>query len=160
MFGQAVGPVFGGILSQYQGFRAIFWCLVIASGLSLTSILFLLPETLHSIAGNGSVPLHGLHKPFLYCIVGQKDAEEDAMPTTKKSKLSFRTVLAPLTFLAEKDVFVTLFYGSIVYAVWSMVTSSTSSLFESIYGINTLEVGLTFLGNGEQHALPSHPTYF
>lgn len=148
MMGQGIGPVCGGILSQYLGFRSIFWFLVIASGISLLSILVFLPETLRPIAGNGTVPLNGIHKPFMYYVTGQKDAEETSTPTGKKAKVTFKSVLAPLTFLAEKDVFITLFYGSIVYTVWSMVTSSTSALFEEQYGLNSLEVGLTFLGNG------------
>lgn len=148
MLGQGIGPVFGGILSQYLGFRSIFWFLVIVSGISLTSILVFLPETLRPIAGNGTVPLNGIHKPFIYYVTGQKDAEESSKPTGKKAKVTLKTVLAPLTFLGEKDVFITLFYGSIVYTVWSMVTSSTSALFEEKYGLNSLEVGLTFLGNG------------
>lgn len=153
MLGQGVGPVFGGVLSQYLGFRSIFWFLVILSGLSLLAILFLLPETIRTVAGNGTVPLRGLYKPWIYYITGQKDAKDDAVPAEKNSPVTFKTVFAPLSFLIEKDVFITLFFGAIVYTVWSMVTSSTSSLFESVYGLNTLEVGLTFLGNGKQHLL-------
>lgn len=148
MLGQGIGPVFGGILTQYLGFRSIFWFLVIASGISLLSIMFFLPETLRPIAGNGTVPLHGIHKPWIYFLSGQKDAKKDSTPSAKKTKVTFKTVLAPLTFLGEKDVFITLLFGSIVYTVWSMVTSSTSALFEEKYGLNSMEVGLTFLGNG------------
>ncbi|KAJ5149143.1 hypothetical protein N7448_000721 [Penicillium atrosanguineum] len=148
MLGQGVGPVFGGILSQYLGYRSIFWFLTIMSGISLLSILVFLPETLRTVAGNGTVPLHGLYKPWIYCITGQKEAKEDSVPTLEKKKVTWKTVIAPLGFLAEKDVFITLFFGAIVYTVWSMVTSSTSDLFESRYGLNSLEVGLTFLGNG------------
>jgi MFS family permease len=148
MLGQGVGPVFGGILSQYLGFRSIFWFLVIASGISLLSIMFFLPETLRSIAGNGTVPLKGIYKPAIYSICGQKNAREDSTPSGKKGKVTLNTVLAPFTFLCEKDVFITLLFGSIVYTVWSMVTSSTSALFEKQYGLNSMEVGLTFLGNG------------
>ena len=158
MLGQGIGPVFGGILSEYLGFRSIFWFLVILSGFSLLSILSFLPETIRTIAGNGTVPLYGIHKPFIYYITGQKEAQKNAVPPGKKAKVTWRTVLTPLTFLGEKDVFITLFFGSIVYTVWSMVTSSTSDLFQSTYGMTTLEVGLTFLGNGEQH--PSHVILF
>ncbi|KAJ5826381.1 hypothetical protein N7474_003519 [Penicillium riverlandense] len=128
--------------------RSIFWFLVIFSGLSLLILLFFLPETIRTVAGNGTVPLHGLYKPWIYYITGQRDVKEDAIPAGKKKKVTFKTVFAPLSFLIEKDVFITLFYGAIVYTVWSMVTSSTSALFESVYGLNSLEVGLTFLGNG------------
>lgn len=154
MLGQGIGPVIGGILSQYLGFRSIFWFLVILSGLSLLSIVSFLPETIRTIAGNGTVPLYGTHKPFIYYITGQKEAQKNAVPPKKKAKVTWRTVLTPFTFLGEKDVFITLFFGSIVYTVWSMVTSSTSDLFESTYGLTTLDVGLTFLGNGKQH--PPH----
>lgn len=150
MLGQGVGPVFGGILSEYLGFRSIFWFLAILSTVSLLTILFFLPETLRSIAGNGTVPLHGIHKPWIYFITGQRLGKEGAtaIPDGPRKKITMKTVVAPLGFLSEKDVFVTLFYGAIVYSVWSMVTSSTSDLFESTYGLNTLQVGLTFLGNG------------
>ncbi|ODM15128.1 hypothetical protein SI65_09367 [Aspergillus cristatus] len=148
MLGQGIGPVIGGILSQYLGFRSIFWFLAIVSGLSLLSIIIFLPETLRPIAGDGTVVLHGYNKPLIYYLTGQKDALDSALPTTKKAKVTVGTIFAPLTFLGEKDVFITLFFGSIVYTVWSMVTSSTSDLFESSYGLNTLQVGLTFLGNG------------
>lgn len=150
MLGQGIGPVFGGILSEYLGFRSIFWALLILSGISLLAILFFLPETLRTVAGNGSVRLHGHNKPFIYCLIGQKDTQVDAVPEKKKSRVSFQTILAPLAFLTEKDVFIILFFGSIVYTVWSMVTSSTSALFQSRYGLSTLEVGLTFLGNGKR----------
>ncbi|KAJ6164428.1 hypothetical protein N7470_003100 [Penicillium chermesinum] len=138
MLGQGIGPVFGGILSQYLGYKSIFWFLTIVSGVSLLSIVVFLPETLRPIAGNGTVRLHGISKPLIYYITGQKEAKEGAQPIGQKKKVSFKT----------KDVFITLFFGAIVYTVWSMVTSSTSDLFESRYGLTTLEVGLTFLGNG------------
>jgi MFS family permease len=48
----------------------------------------------------------------------------------------------------EKDVFITLFFGSIVYTVWSMVTSSTTALFQDRFNLNDLQVGLVFLPNG------------
>ncbi|OJJ96760.1 hypothetical protein ASPACDRAFT_46282 [Aspergillus aculeatus ATCC 16872] len=148
MLGQGIGPVFGGLLTQYLGYRSIFWFLTILGGVSLVSILVLLPETLRPIAGNGTVKLDGLHKPFLYHFTSQPGVIDGAEPGVKKAKVTWRTVCAPLKFLAEKDVFITLFFGSIVYTVWSMVTSSTTDLFSEVYGLSSLEVGLTFLGNG------------
>lgn len=149
MLGLGIGPVIGGILSQYLGYRSIFWFLAILAGLSLLSMLFFLPETLHTIAGNGTVPLRGLYRTWIYYFIGQKDAKEDAIPPEKAGSVTFKTVFLPLGFLIEKNVFITLFFGAIVYTVWSTVTSSTSSLFESVYGLNTLQVGLAFLSNGE-----------
>ncbi|PWY85717.1 florfenicol exporter [Aspergillus sclerotioniger CBS 115572] len=148
MLGQGIGPVFGGIFTQYFGYRSIFWFLTAFGGVSLLSIMVLLPETLRPIAGNGTVKLTGMHKPIIYSITGQKGVIEGAQPDARKGKVTWRAVFAPLTFLIEKDVFITLFFGSVVYTVWSMVTSSTTDLFSEVYGLSSLQIGLTFLGNG------------
>ncbi|KAL2013539.1 hypothetical protein VTN00DRAFT_1064 [Thermoascus crustaceus] len=145
--GQALGPVFGGILTQYLGYRSIFWGLTIVGGMSLMTIIFFLPETLRTIAGDGTVRLTGIHEPVIYMINGQPGAK-DSHPEVRKRSVSLSIIFSPLRFLTEKDVFITLFFGSIVYTVWSMVTSSTTALFQETYGMNDLEVGLTFLSNG------------
>ncbi|KAH8676592.1 major facilitator superfamily domain-containing protein [Tricladium varicosporioides] len=147
MMGQSIGPVFGGILTQFLGFRSIFWFLFGLGALTLLLILLLLPETLRSIAGNGTLRLTGIHRPFVYTFSPPDDAQIDRDPTPKK-KLTVQSIIAPLKFLFEKDVFITLFFGSIVYTVWSMVTSSTTALFQARFHLNDLQVGLAFLPNG------------
>jgi MFS family permease len=147
MLGQSVGPVFGGIITQYLGVQAIFWFLFGLGALVLGLILMLLPETLRSIAGDGTVRLTGIHRPFIYKFQPHPEAMQ-ARDMEPKKKVTFTSVVAPLRFLFEKDVFTTLLFGSIVYAVWSMVTSSTTALFQAHFGLNNLEVGLAFLPNG------------
>jgi MFS family permease len=147
MMGQSIGPVFGGIITQYLGFRAIFWLLFGLGSLTLVLILLLLPETLRSIAGNGTLRLSGIHRPFIYAFSTPPDEliDRDIAP---RKKVTLSSIFAPLKFLFEKDVFITLFFGSIVYTVWSMVTSSTTFLFQEHFGLNNLQVGLAFLPNG------------
>jgi hypothetical protein len=150
MLGQAIGPVFGGILTQFCGYNSIFWFLTAFGGFSLITVIIFLPETLRSIAGNGSVRLTSwLHKPTIYYFVQQPSVDETATPDVKRSGVKISTIFAPLVFLGEKDVFITLFFGSIVYTVWSMVTSTTTSIFQTVYGLNSLQIGLTFLANGK-----------
>jgi hypothetical protein len=81
-------------------------------------------------------------------IRGQPDVTEEAPPRDGARRVGKGTVLDPLRFLFEKDVFVTLFYGSIIYTIWSMVTSSTTSLFEEHFHLSNLHMGLAFLPNG------------
>jgi hypothetical protein len=50
--------------------------------------------------------------------------------------------------LGETDVFVTLLFGGIIYAVWSMITSSTSTLFKKEYQLSDVMIGLIFFPNG------------
>ncbi|APA08040.1 hypothetical protein SS1G_00315 [Sclerotinia sclerotiorum 1980 UF-70] len=145
MLGQSVGPVLGGIITQYLGFRAIFWFLLGLGSLALLLIIAFLPETLRSVAGNGSVVLKGVHRPLFYTPPSTAQSDEELPP---KKNITFSSVFAPFKFLLEKDVFITLFFGAVVYTVWSMVTSSTTALFSEHFNLSNLELGLIFLPNG------------
>ena len=69
-------------------------------------------------------------------------------PLASPPKITWRVFFEPMLFLLEKDVACTLFFGGVIYTVWSMVTSSTTVLLVHLYGLNTLQVGLCFLPNG------------
>ncbi|KAK4041846.1 major facilitator superfamily domain-containing protein [Parachaetomium inaequale] len=129
MLGQAIGPVVGGIVTEYFGFHAIFWLLFLLGSIALALLILFLPETLRRIAGNGTVPLHGLNRP-------------------EPPKITLGSILSPLRFLFEKDVFCTLLFGAVVYTIWSTVTSSTTALFQPRFHLTDLQVGLIFLPNG------------
>ncbi|KAE9370433.1 MFS general substrate transporter [Stipitochalara longipes BDJ] len=147
MMGQSIGPVFGGIISNYLGFHAIFWFLFGLGAVTLLLILLLLPETLRSIAGNGTTRLTSLHRPFIYSFSPPPDELLERV-TTPRENIKISSIVAPLKFLLEKDVFITLFFGSVIYTVWSMVTSSTTALFQGRFNLNDLQIGLVFLPNG------------
>ncbi len=155
--GQSVGPVFGGIISQYLGFHAIFWFLFGLGSITLLLILLLLPETLRNIAGNGTIRLAGIHRPLIYSFSPPLDAYLDRERKPAR-KVTISSIVGPLKFLFEKDVFITLFFGSIVYTVWSMVTSSTTALFQGPFNLSDLQVGLIFLPNGAGCVLGSYLT--
>ncbi|OAX79429.1 hypothetical protein ACJ72_06248 [Emergomyces africanus] len=56
LLGPAIGPVAGGLLAQFLGWRAIFWFLVIFGAAFLVQFAVLFPETGRNIVGNGSYP--------------------------------------------------------------------------------------------------------
>ncbi|KAI5778329.1 major facilitator superfamily domain-containing protein [Geopyxis carbonaria] len=144
MFGQAFGPVIGGALTQYFGFRSIFYFLLISAAVVLILLTLFLPETLQTIAGDGSLRLSGIHRPLipLHPAPGPPKGRVT-------SPLSFHTYLTSFQLLTEPDILATLLFGAVVYTVWSMVTSSTSSLFAAEHrGITAVQTGLLFLPNG------------
>ena len=165
--GLSVGPVFGGmmmlgpqvipwrsrlttpgIITQFFDFHAIFWFLYILGAVTLFLIILLLPETLRSIAGNGTTVLTGFQRPLIDTFKAKPTVHREPASKPTRRKVTFASIIAPLRFLFEKDVFVTLFFGSIIYTVWSMVTSSTTALFQARFSLNNLQLGLVFLPNG------------
>ncbi|KAI9876711.1 MAG: hypothetical protein M1830_005891 [Pleopsidium flavum] len=154
----AGGPVLGGALTQQLGFRAIFQFLLILNLVVLVIIVIILPETLRTIAGNGSIRLHGVYRPLAYKFIKEPTylVDADHRPSTQKFSLS--AIFEPLKFLFEKDVFITLLFGSIVYTVWSMITASTTAMFQRRYNLNDFLVGLAFLPNGAGCMLGSYIT--
>ena len=142
-----LGPVFGGALTQYLGFRSIFYFLL-GLATSVVVLLFLyMPETLRKIAGDGSKPLYGIYKPVFGN--GQREHSVPKEERYRPTPLSFRTLFESFKLLAEKDVFVSLLFGGIIYTVWSMITSSTSTLFKEEYHLSDVLIGLCFLPNGK-----------
>lgn len=142
-FSMAIGPVIGGVLAGTLGFRSIFWTLVIVGGMVVVCLYLLLPETLRAIAGNGSTPLTGWkYEPVLgFCTPWKKAGlvRQEPKDLPAQEKLSARMFFEPMLFLLEKDVACTLFYGAVIYTVFSMVSASTSVLLAENYKLSTLE---------------------
>ncbi|KAH8742478.1 major facilitator superfamily domain-containing protein [Diaporthe sp. PMI_573] len=147
-FSIAIGPVLGGLLANFFGFRSIFIFLVILSSLVIIMIIVFLPETLRSIAGNGSLRLTGIHQPLIARFTKELPYMQDPDDTVQRKKVTLMTFIEPLKLLAQKDILLNLLFGGVVYAIWSMVTSSTTGLFKSRFGLSELLLGLAFLPNG------------
>ncbi|KAK5992104.1 Citrate exporter 1 [Cladobotryum mycophilum] len=150
MMGQAVGPIIGGALNQVWGFRSIFWLLFVMSLLVLVLLLIFLPETQRSVAGNGGVPLAGFYKPWAYYIRQPEQwAHTTAVPSAKLKPFSLKKCIDPLMYVFQKDIFVLLSWGALVYTLWSMVTSSTTTaLLHDFPELSQWQLGLCFLPNG------------
>ncbi|OZJ03507.1 hypothetical protein BZG36_05050 [Bifiguratus adelaidae] len=152
-FGPILGPVIGGALAQTLGWRSIFWLLAIASFVVLIPMVLFLPETLRSLIGNGSGYANPTlsqfykkhHQPEKWAL-----AHSTATTSTgpKNRSRSYPNPLKSLLLLFEKDVALVVFYLALVYAVFYAMQSSVSLLFATIYGLNDLEIGLTFIASG------------
>jgi hypothetical protein len=73
---------------------------------------------------------------------------EDPEERPSRERVTIKSLVEPLKLLAEKDILSSLAFGGVVYAIWSMVTASTTTLFKSRFGLNELMLGLVFLPNG------------
>ncbi|KAF0322283.1 major facilitator superfamily transporter [Colletotrichum asianum] len=147
-FSIAVGPVLGGLLANFLGFRSIFVFLLILSSVVTIVIIVFLPETMRSIAGNGSLRLGGVYQPLIRLVTKELDYLEDPEEPLPRKKVTAATFLEPLRLLVQRDILINLIFGGVVYTIWSMVTSSTTGLFKQLFNLNELQIGLAFLPNG------------
>ena len=122
-------------------------------------IIVFLPETLRSIAGNGSLRLTGIHQPLIARFTKEPSYMQDPDDTIQRKKVTLITFIEPLKLLAEKDILLNLLFGGVVYTIWSMVTSSTTGLFKSRFGLSDLLIGLVFLPNGPSLSYPITSSY-
>jgi MFS family permease len=163
MVAPAVAPVIGGLLSQFLGWRAIFWFLVILNASYLVPFLIAFPETARNVVGNGSVPPQGWNMSLLNYLQlrkAQRSGDELTRTTTQDSrraaqeelaktrKLRIPNPLGTLQVLKQKDCALLLFYNGIVYTAFYDVIGSAPYLFAETYGFNDLQIGLSFIPFG------------
>ncbi|KAJ4490543.1 major facilitator superfamily domain-containing protein [Lentinula aciculospora] len=139
-----IGPVIGGALAGSLGWRSIFWFLCISSGVAFVVVIIVLPETLRSIVGNGSLLTTPIHQPLIR-IVGRGRARTAPAQKTKTHK-KFQN---PFLILKNLDITLILFFNGIINAVYYAVTTTISTLFASAYPfLDETKVGLCFLSIG------------
>ncbi|CAK7903031.1 MFS antiporter Qdrp1 [[Candida] anglica] len=149
LLGQAFGAFIGGLIENSLGWRAIFWFLVISSGITFFVIFIFLPETSRFIVGNGSsLPMERkfvLVAPILLlpCLSKRRTTENKSIEEKKPF-----TFLCPFRILVKKAVYLTLLPSSISYATWLMMLTTLSTSLSSTYGYKTLDIGLSYIPSG------------
>jgi MFS family permease len=138
----------GGLLAQRFGFRSIFIFLTIISSIVIFVIIVFLPETMRSIAGDGTLRLNGIYQPLIRKIRKESPYMQDPEGTVKRKKVTIMTFIDPLKLLGERDILFNLVFGGVVYTIWSMVTASTTRLFKDPFKLTEGLLGLVFLPNG------------
>jgi hypothetical protein len=133
-------------MSNFISFKWMFTLLFALSLAVLASIVLFLPETLRTIAGNGALPLSVIHQPLIW-IFGEPAHVNNSLKPGVSPRLTTQRLTQPLKLLQEKDIILSLFFSSIVYAIWIMVTISTASLFKTAFGLNDALIGLSFIPN-------------
>lgn len=120
-------------------------------------LIVFLPETLRSVAGNGTIKLKGIYQPLIRTLTKDPDYMREPEPGRRKDKVTPRTFLEPLLILKDKDMMIVLGYGGVVYAVWNMLVATTTDLFKKRFQLDELTLGLVFIPNGE-FCLPCPPS--
>ena len=150
--GQSLGPVLGGVLSAFLGWRSIFWFLTIFAGVFLIPYILFVPETCRSIVGNGSIPPPALNKTLLQFYAPSKapNSPESNIthPTPPRQPIRFPNPLSTLKICLEKEAGTLLIYAGIIFAGLATIATGLPSQFHEIYNFNDLQIGLSCIPMG------------
>ena len=148
--GPAFGPIIGGLLNKFLGWRSIFWFLTIFSGSTFLVVLVALPETCRKIVGNGSIPPPGYSMSVLTYLHLRRQRKAGTAPQ-RESTSGFKPRPNPLRsiyIIVQKESSVIIFYAGTLFAGLYMVLSSMPSQFAEKYNFNTLQIGLCYIPTG------------
>ena len=140
--GPAIGPTLGGIMTQYLGWRCVFWFLAICSSVVVSIMLLFLPETSRAVVGNGS--LHP--QPWNRCALQiARPVEYEKEPSTRVIFNQRPGIRQTLTMLLDAHVALLVICSAANTFTSSAITNSLTTLLAANYKLIPLHIGLCYL---------------
>lgn len=146
LFGPVLGPVCGGFIAEYIGWRWTFWVLVIPTGLLSIAIVVFTKETNHQVLIRRKVYKlrKELSNPNLRSCYDDERAGVHGRP-----RLTVKEVTRPLKLLFYSPIiFILATYSAFVYGMQYLFSTTLPSVFEDTYHWQSQFTGLSYLGIG------------
>ncbi|KAK5168067.1 uncharacterized protein LTR77_006635 [Saxophila tyrrhenica] len=134
--GPSIGPVIGGFAAQYKGWRWTQWCTIFI-GVAAFALVLPLQETYKKVILTRRAKKLGVQGP--------PQSPEKGWAYAKK--MLTITLLRPVHMLFSEPIVLFLsLYNAFCFSVLYAFFAAYPYTFESVYGFNTWQSGLTFLG--------------
>ncbi|KAF2671567.1 MFS general substrate transporter [Microthyrium microscopicum] len=155
ILGPSLGPFIGGILSQYAGWRWIFWFLTIFGCVLFTPIFLFFPETCRKIVGNGSIPPPPLNHTLMTWLhekklkkEGRQDLFEERDRLAATRHITFPNPMLTLRIIFSKTACIALFAAGVLFSCYYAITSSIPTEFRAGYHLDDFQISLLYLPFG------------
>ncbi|CAG8893772.1 unnamed protein product [Penicillium egyptiacum] len=148
--GPAVGPLLGGVLTQFLGWRSIFIFLAIVAAVLIVLVMAFLPETCRATVGNGSIPAPWWNQSGLQWL-RQSSSAHRKTAEDHRTLLTFRrrpSLWDSIRIIRQKSTGLLILASTMLSCGSVLVLASIPPLFEAHYHFNALEVGLCYIPYG------------
>ncbi|KAF7514539.1 hypothetical protein G7054_g15227 [Neopestalotiopsis clavispora] len=146
--GPALGPLLGGLITQYLGWPAIFWFLVIFTACWLVPYILYVPETGRQVVGNGSVAPRGWNMTAVDYIRLRKHHDTQEHHGKQRMRIPIPNPLNTIKVIFQKGMALLLFYNGCLFMSIILITSTLSTQFAESYHYDTLTLSLCYLPIG------------
>ncbi|KAJ5116798.1 hypothetical protein N7456_001146 [Penicillium angulare] len=141
--GPELGPLLGGFINQYTNWRWTFYALICWAAAMLLLVYFLVPETYEPVLLKRKTER-----------VRQQMQNQDSLASEKESTqpadlrtVILRSISRPVMLLALEPMLLCLcIYSALLLGILYLFFGAFQIVFETVYGFELWQVGLSFLG--------------